>query len=192
MIRYSCPSCGASLESPTSLAGQFDECPLCMSKNTVPTSPSNRGSRSPSALVWASCIVGLGILLAVLCVWWFIAAPKRAPARAANDETKTNQAAEKVPSNAPPAERVVLIKMGETLARAKGLNPIAVVVEDDSIVMVAGSMRIANGQMGLSNGDMVYNVDSKAIVINGITLQSGECAVVQNGKVEKISDRLKL
>ena len=37
MIRYTCPNCHALLESPSKMAGQNDECPLCMSTHVVPT-----------------------------------------------------------------------------------------------------------------------------------------------------------
>ena len=40
MINYSCPNCGTLLASPSSLAGQYDECPVCRSKNVVPFSKS--------------------------------------------------------------------------------------------------------------------------------------------------------
>lgn len=29
MIRYKCPGCGVLLESPSSMAGQQDRCPMC-------------------------------------------------------------------------------------------------------------------------------------------------------------------
>ena len=57
--------------------------------------------------------------------------------------------------------------------------------------MVAGTMHIVNGQMGLSDGDMVYNVDSKPIVVNGVTMKPGECSVIRGGVLEKIPDQLK-
>lgn len=87
-------------------------------------------------------------------------------------------------------DRETLINAGQSLASAKSLNPIGVVAKGDSIVMVSGSMRVSNGQMGLSAGDLVFNVDSEVVGINGISLQPRECAVVQDGKLEKIPDIL--
>ena len=60
MIVYTCPKCGALLESPSSLAGQHDECPLCRAKNVVPSS----GIRSQR--FWWAC-GGVGGLVLVAC-----------------------------------------------------------------------------------------------------------------------------
>jgi hypothetical protein len=86
--------------------------------------------------------------------------------------------------------RSILVAKGRELAGRLGLNPIALVVKNDSIVMVDGRLRIQNGEMGLADGDLVYNVDSKSIVVNEATLQPRECAAVRDGKVEKIPERL--
>lgn len=93
-------------------------------------------------------------------------------------------------NEASPGDRSTLVAKGKKLAERMGLNPIALIVENDSIVMVDGQLRIHDGKMGLTDGDLVYNVDSKSIVVNEASLQPGECAVVRNGKVEKITERL--
>jgi hypothetical protein len=160
----------------------------------VPTNAKSQssgpGERRFPFLLWVVSGVGLGSVVLALCVWWVIAAHKQVPTRVGH-ETSRRDPAGKTPSNASRPDRDTLIKLGKKLAETKGLNPLAVVVEGDSIMVVSGRMRIANGAMGLSEGDMVYNVDSKAIVINEISLQPGECAAVRSGKVEKIPDRLK-
>ena len=40
MIQYNCQKCGGTLESPSSMAGQEDQCPLCGQVCTVPQKPA--------------------------------------------------------------------------------------------------------------------------------------------------------
>ena len=47
MIRYACTRCGALLESPTSLVGQQDRCPVCGQVCTVPETPAGASSPPP-------------------------------------------------------------------------------------------------------------------------------------------------
>ena len=44
MIKYKCPKCGEPLESPSSMAGQKDQCPLCRCLYIVPV-PRNTNTR---------------------------------------------------------------------------------------------------------------------------------------------------
>ena len=59
MINYSCPNCQTLLASPSALAGQYDECPVCRSKNVVP-------APKPKHLWWA-CGGGAGGLVLAAC-----------------------------------------------------------------------------------------------------------------------------
>ena len=66
MIRYRCAKCRALLESPSSLAGQHEECPLCGTKNVVPHS----GEPGPGLWFAFGGLVGLAVLaLATVVVW---------------------------------------------------------------------------------------------------------------------------
>jgi len=58
MIKYECPKCGTALESPSSMAGQEDQCPLCKHTCTVP-------ERKTGRRVFIGSCVGGGLLLAV-------------------------------------------------------------------------------------------------------------------------------
>lgn len=48
MIYYDCPSCGAVLDAPSSLAGQRDDCPGCGAILVVPA--SGEGAAGPAAV----------------------------------------------------------------------------------------------------------------------------------------------
>ena len=66
MIKYTCPKCRSMLESPRSLGGQYDKCPLCGSRNVVP---------SPTRPVWrwwvfGGCGAGLGIAVCIALALW--------------------------------------------------------------------------------------------------------------------------
>ncbi len=63
MARYKCPGCGARLESPSSMAGQDDKCPICGHVCTVP-----RGLRNMPLIAGACALLVLGIVAA--CVYW--------------------------------------------------------------------------------------------------------------------------
>jgi len=74
MIKYSCPKCRALLESPTSLAGQYDDCPVCRSKNVVP-----RRQKSKRAL-WLALGGAGGVLVLTSAIVLTLQATKRAAA----------------------------------------------------------------------------------------------------------------
>jgi rRNA maturation protein Nop10 len=66
MNTYSCPKCGTVLESPSSLAGQYDECPMCGSKTVVP------GPRKFTRRFWWALGAVAGLILvacAAVLVW---------------------------------------------------------------------------------------------------------------------------
>jgi len=72
MIRYKCVKCGGLLESPSSMAGQQDQCPLCGKTYTVP----QKKTRTPLAL-GVMAAVGVIVVLAAILLWAVGQEPKR-------------------------------------------------------------------------------------------------------------------
>jgi tetratricopeptide (TPR) repeat protein len=75
MIKYSCPKCHAQLESPSSLGGKYDECPLCRSKNVV-LSP-----RKSKRKLWWVCggLAGVVLLACAGVLLWQAKKPSPTP-----------------------------------------------------------------------------------------------------------------
>ncbi|HAU37726.1 MAG TPA: hypothetical protein DCX07_08425, partial [Phycisphaerales bacterium] len=72
MIRYPCPRCGAQLESPASLAGRSDACPVCGTVCEVPAA----ASRKPVIVACVlSAVVAAGVTVAVVLLTRPPAAP---------------------------------------------------------------------------------------------------------------------
>ena len=65
MIRYNCRKCGTLLESPDSLIGKEDTCPICNTASVVPQ-PKSRGRRA--GLLWISAATVAVLVAAVLTV----------------------------------------------------------------------------------------------------------------------------
>lgn len=65
MIQYNCPQCGEALESPSSLAGKQDTCPLCGYACTIPQAPS----RKPIILATAGAAVAVLTVALLLLLW---------------------------------------------------------------------------------------------------------------------------
>jgi len=79
MVKYKCPRCKAVLESPPSMAGTYDECPICHTKVLVPGAPAPKGNAQKKATgvnpetkiviggIGAIAVVAVGIF----CIWFF-------------------------------------------------------------------------------------------------------------------------
>lgn len=85
-----------------------------------------------------------------------------------------------------------IIQAGRQKATQLGLNPIPVYVnEKGEIIIVQGTaFSIRNGRWALDNGDMLINAGSRPVPANGIILNKGEYAVVENYKIKKFPDTL--
>jgi len=75
MIRYACTECGAVLESPSSLVGQQDTCPVCGQVSTVPQARS--GLRT--VLLMGSVGGVLLLAVAITLAWYFHSGMRRRP-----------------------------------------------------------------------------------------------------------------
>ena len=64
MIKYKCANCGATLESPSSMAGQEDKCPLCGHLCTVPE------SKGQTPLVLGICGGSAALVVLVVAIVW--------------------------------------------------------------------------------------------------------------------------
>ncbi len=64
MINYKCAKCGATLESPGSMAGQQDKCPICGQVCVVPQ-PRNR-----VPIILAACGGGVAVVVLVVAAVW--------------------------------------------------------------------------------------------------------------------------
>ena len=104
MLKYKCEKCGATLESPSSLAGQKDQCPFCKHAYTVP-------ERKTGATVLVVSYVGGGLLL-VVALALFIVHGAKGPGSATVGTTETRPATQVASSprgmNAP----VVVVSAG--------------------------------------------------------------------------------
>lgn len=71
MIQYKCAKCGATLESPSSMAGQEDKCPLCGQKCIVPRregekpSLESKSRRTMNARQKAVLLIGILVIVAM-------------------------------------------------------------------------------------------------------------------------------
>jgi hypothetical protein len=85
-----------------------------------------------------------------------------------------------------------IVSAGIEKAKEMGFNPIPVYTDEKGkIIIVPGTLfSIRNGQWSLVNGDMLINVGNHPVPAEKITLNKGEYAVVQNGKIEKQSGSL--
>ena len=93
MISYKCEKCGAALESPNSMVGRKDKCPLCGATGVVPRPPK----RSP--LIWAVCGFALLAVIAVVLVLWL----GQAPGGGAKDGSQSEKIAKVDPPPTNPA-----------------------------------------------------------------------------------------
>ncbi|HOD80019.1 MAG TPA: hypothetical protein PKG77_01285 [Phycisphaerae bacterium] len=74
MIRYKCERCRATLESPPSMAGQQDQCPLCKHVCTVPQRKKGVGK------IVALCLVGLlAVAIIVGSGLWIVGNSREGP-----------------------------------------------------------------------------------------------------------------
>ncbi len=109
MIRYACPQCGAKLESPDSLVGQVDKCPICGFTCPVP--------RPKSRKRWALLIAGggasllVGVALAFVSIFVFAMISDTSPWRSPT----TQRLSRKATTTGPSAE----IEQSESLPRAE-------------------------------------------------------------------------
>ena len=92
MIKYKCPKCGATLESPSSMAGQNDQCPSCKHACKVPERKKRR------RILVGSCI-GAGLVL-VIGLALVLAHAARGPRSGTVGTTKT-QPAKSQPADTP-------------------------------------------------------------------------------------------
>ena len=85
-----------------------------------------------------------------------------------------------------------IIHTGKEKAKEMELNPIPVYTDGKGeIIIVPGTLfSIRNGKWSLVNGDMLINVGNRPVAAEGITLNKGEYAIVQNGKAQKQSGSL--
>ena len=96
MIQYKCPKCGATLESPSSMASQQDKCPLCGQVCVVPQAKN----RLP-LILGASGAGAAVVVLAVAVAWLWPSADEPKESSQAGDA-----AGEKVLAKAPPETKV--------------------------------------------------------------------------------------
>ena len=97
MIQYKCPKCGATLESPSSMASQQDKCPLCGQVCVVPQAKN----RLP-LILGASGAGAAVVVLAVAVAWLWPSADEPKESSQAGDA-----AGEKVLAKAPPEKKLV-------------------------------------------------------------------------------------
>lgn len=89
MTRYKCLKCGSTLESPSSVAGQEDECPVCGQVCVVPTSTS----RAP--IIISVCAGGFLLLCVVVVALFWVSKDK-------TDGHSPSKAWDEKPSSVPP------------------------------------------------------------------------------------------
>lgn len=98
MIRYKCTKCAATLESPSSLAGQKEACPVCGTVCAVP-----KKNRRASLLVLMICGGGVWVLIiAVACI--FLWAPVHESVERPQNPSLAGRKGEKLPGRTPEAE----------------------------------------------------------------------------------------
>lgn len=133
MIQYKCPKCGALLESPASLTGQYDECPLCHSKVPVPAvsaapdAPCAPAGRRRWLLLGGCIAAGLVVAGCLAVAFW----PSEAPTsgdNAGSIQAQLRAAMEGIPSpkfTATTREPVLLrykFKSGERFEVTAGIS----------------------------------------------------------------------
>ena len=101
MIKYLCPKCRPLLENSSSLVGQYDECPLCQSKNVVPSS----GKRTRRW--WWACesFAGLALVACAAVLVW--PTTQNVPAQVAKDGRAQAEHTSPSPSASVQASQVV-------------------------------------------------------------------------------------
>lgn len=78
MIRYKCPKCRATLESPRSMAGQPDRCPMCGQVCLVPA------RRHPIPLILGGCAA---VVVVAVCAFFLLVSRSTEPEKAPSPES---------------------------------------------------------------------------------------------------------
>jgi len=101
MIRYACPQCGAKLESPDSLGGELDKCPMCGYECAVPRPKPPKRRAFPIVGGAAGLLAGAALAVAITFALTSGTGPSPLQPKGNRDPKTTAKAIAKPPATAP-------------------------------------------------------------------------------------------